>query len=229
MWELDYKESWAPKKSWFWTVVLEKTLESPLDSKIKPINPKGNKPWIFIGRTDAEAEAPVFWPPSVKSWLIGKDTDAGIDWGQEEKGMTEDEMVGWHHWLSRREFEQAPGVGDGQGNLECCSPWDHKESDSTERVNNNMSPIFLFISWIVVLSINESLVSVQLLSLVQLFVTLWTAVHLASLSITNSQSLPKLMSIESVMSSNYSILCCPLLLLLSVFSDESAPQIRWPK
>ena len=216
LWELYCEESRLLDNWCLQTVMLEKTPESPLDSKIKPINPKGNKPWIFIGRTDAEAEAPVFWPPSVKSWLIGKDTDAGIDWGQEEKGMTEDEMVGWHHWLSRREFEQAPGVGDGQGNLECCSPWDHKESDSTERVNNNMSPIFLFISWIVVLSINESLVSVQLLSLVQLFVTLWTAVHLASLSITNSQSLVKLMSMGLEMPSNHFILCHPLLFLPSI-------------
>ena len=104
------------QKHWcFWTVVLEKTIESPLDCKeMKPVNPKGNQSWIFIGRTDAKAENPILWPLDVKSWLIWKDPDAGQDWRQEEKGMTEDEMVGWHHWLSGHEFEQAPGVGDGQ-------------------------------------------------------------------------------------------------------------------
>ena len=136
MWELDYKESWAPKNWCFWTVVLEKTLESPLDCKeIKLVNPKGNQSWIFIGRTDVEAETPVFWPPYVKSWLIGKDPDAGKDWRQEEKGMTEDKMVGWHHWLNGCEFEQALGFGDGQGSLVCCSPWGHKKSDTTEWLN----------------------------------------------------------------------------------------------
>ena len=105
MWEFDYKESWAPKNWCFWTVVLEKTLDSPLDCKeIKPVNPKGNQPWIFIGKTDVEAEAPILWPPDVKS-IIGKDPHAGKDWRQEEKGTTEDEMVGWHHWLDGREFE----------------------------------------------------------------------------------------------------------------------------
>ena len=114
MWELDHEESWAPKNWCFWTVVLEKTLESPLDCKeIQPVHPKGNQSWIFTGRTDAEAETPILWPPDVKNWLIGKDPDAKKDWSQEEKGMTEDEMVGWHHWLNGREFEQAPGVGDG--------------------------------------------------------------------------------------------------------------------
>ena len=106
MWQLDYKESWAPKNWCFWTVVLEKTLESPLDCKeIQPVYPKGNQSWIFIGRTDAEAEAPIFWPPNAKKWLIGKDTDAGKDWRQEEKGTREDEMVGRHHWLYGCEFE----------------------------------------------------------------------------------------------------------------------------
>ena len=118
----------------FWIVVLEKTLESPLDSKeIKPVNPKGNQPWIFIGRTDAEA--PILWPFDVKSQLIGKEPDDGKDWRQEEKRTTEDEMVGWHHQLNGHEFEQALGVGDGQGSLECCSPWGHKESDTTEWLN----------------------------------------------------------------------------------------------
>ena len=113
------------------TVVMEKTLESPLDSKeIKPDNSKGNPPWIFIGRTDSEAEAPVLWSPDTKSWLIGKDPDAGKDWRQEEKGTTEDEKVGWHHWLNGHEFEQTPGDGKGQGSLACCSPWGHKKLDT---------------------------------------------------------------------------------------------------
>ena len=121
--ELNYKESWAPKNRCFWTVLLEKILESPLDCKeIQPVHPKGDQSWVFIGRTDAEAETPILWPPVAKSWLIGKDPDAGKNWGQEEKGMTEDEMVGWHHWLDGRESEWTPGVGDGQGGLACCSP-----------------------------------------------------------------------------------------------------------
>ena len=133
MWELDYKESWALKNWCFWTVILEKNLESPLDCKeIQPVNPKGNQSWIFIGRTDAEAETPILWPADVKNWLIWKNPDAGKDWRQEEKGMTEDEMVEWHHCLNRPEFEQAPGIGDGQGSLVCCSPWGCKESDMTE-------------------------------------------------------------------------------------------------
>ena len=136
MWALDHKESWVLKNGCVWTVVLEKTLESPLDSKeIKSVHPEGNQSWIFIGRTDAEAEAPIFCPPDAKNWLIGKDPDAGKDWRQEEKGATEDEMVGWHHWLDAHECEQALGVGDGQGNLACCSPWGRKESDTTERLN----------------------------------------------------------------------------------------------
>ena len=108
MWELDYKKSWAPKNWCFWTVVLEKTLESPLDCKeIQPVDPRGNQPWMFIGRADAEAEVPVLWPPDAKSWLIRKDLDTGKDWRQEEKGMTEDKMVGWHHQLNGHEFGQA--------------------------------------------------------------------------------------------------------------------------
>ena len=157
MWELDCKESWAPKNWGFWTVVLEKSLESPLDCKeIQPFHPKGDQSWVFIGRTDAEAETPVLWPPHSKSWLTGKDPDAGRDWGQEEMGTTEDEMSGWHHWLDRHEFESTLGVGDGQGeawraeihavaksqtllsdwtelnwtgeweSLICCGPWDRK-------------------------------------------------------------------------------------------------------
>ena len=128
--------SWAPKNWCFWTVVLEKTLESPLDCKeIQPVHSRGDQSWVFIGRTDVEAETQILWPPDVKSWLIGKDPDAGTDWGQEEKGTTEDEVVGWHHWLNGHEFEQDPGVGDGQGSLACCSPWGHKESDTTEWLN----------------------------------------------------------------------------------------------
>ena len=123
MWELDCEESWA-LKSCFWTVMLEKTLESPLDcNDIQPVHSKGDQPWDFFGRNDAEAETPVLWPPHVNSWLIGKDFDAGRDWGQEEKGRTEDEMAGWHHWLDGLEFEWTSGVGDGQGGLVCCDSW----------------------------------------------------------------------------------------------------------
>ena len=122
MWALDCEESWAPKNWCFSTVVLEKTLESPLDCKeIQPVHPKGDQSWVFIGRTDVEAETPILWPPHAKSWLIGKDSDAGRDWGQEEKGMTEDETAGWHHWLDGHEFEWTPGVGDGQAGLVCCN------------------------------------------------------------------------------------------------------------
>ena len=121
---LYYKESWTLKNWCFWTVMLEKTLESPLDCKeIQPVHPKGNKSWIFIGRTDAEAETPILWSPDAKNWLIWKDPDTGKDGRQEEKGITEDEMVGWHHRLNGHEFEQALWVGDGQGSLACCSPW----------------------------------------------------------------------------------------------------------
>ena len=130
MWELDYKEIWMPKNWCFWTVVLEKTLASHLDYKIKPVNPKGNQSWIFIGRTDTEAT--ILQLPDAKNWFIWKDPDAGKDWRQEEKGTTEDEMVGWHHWLDGCGFEQAPGDGEGQGSLACCSPWSRKELDITE-------------------------------------------------------------------------------------------------
>ena len=116
--------------------MLEKTLESPMDSKeIKLVNPKGNQSWLFIGRTDAEAETPILWPPDAKNWLIGKDADAGKDWRQEEKGTTEDEMAGWHHWLNGRESEWTLGVDDGQGGLACCSSWGCKELDRTEWLN----------------------------------------------------------------------------------------------
>ena len=135
MWELDCEEGWVPKNWSFWTVVLEKTLESPLDCKeIQPVHSE-DQPWDFFGRNDAKAETPVLWPPHAKSWLIGKDSDAGRGWGQEEKGTTEDEMAGWHHWLNGHESEWTPRVGDGQGGLACCDSWGCKESDTTERLN----------------------------------------------------------------------------------------------
>ena len=127
----------AEHQKWcFWTVVLQRALESPLDCKeIQPVQPKGDQSWVFIGRIDVEAETPTLWPPDAKNWLIGKDPDAGKDWRQEEKGMTEDEMVGWHHRLDGHEFGWTLGVGDGQGGLACCGSWGHKELDTTERLN----------------------------------------------------------------------------------------------
>ena len=124
IWELNYKDSKVLNNWCFWIVVLETTLESPL-----------NQSWIFLERSDAEAEIPILWPPDVKSWLTGKDPDAGKDQRREEKGRTEVEMVGWHHWLNGHEFGWTSGVGDGQGGLACCSPWGYKESDTTERLN----------------------------------------------------------------------------------------------
>ena len=132
MWELDNKEEWAPKNWWFLIMVLEKTLESPLDSKeIKLVNPTGNQSFISIGRTDAEAEAPILWPSDSNSQLTGKDPDAGKDWRQKEKGVAEDETVGWHHWLNGHEFEQTLGDGEGHGSLARCSPWGFKDVDTT--------------------------------------------------------------------------------------------------
>ena len=134
-------ESWTIKKAECWRIDAFrlwcwKRILSLLDSKeIQPVHPKGNQSWIFIGRTDAEAETPILWPPDAKTWLIWKDPDAGRDWGHEEKGTTEDEMVGWHHRVEGNEFEHAPRVGNGQGSLACCSPWGHKESDTTEQLN----------------------------------------------------------------------------------------------
>ena len=150
MWEVDCKESWTLKNWCFWTVVLEKTLESSLDCKeIQPVHPKGDQSWVFFGRNDVEAETPILWPPHVKSWLIGKDSDAGRDWGQEEKGTTEDEMAGWHHRLDGCEFKWTPGVGDRQEGLACCDSWGHKESDTTERLNWTYCVGFFHIStWI---------------------------------------------------------------------------------
>ena len=130
------EESWTLKNWCFWTVVLEKTLASPLDCKeIQPVHSEGDQPWEFFGRNDAKAETPILWPPHVKSWLIGKDSDAGRDWGQEDKGTTEDEMAGCHHWLDGHEFEWTLGDGDGQGGLACCDSWGCKESDTTEWLN----------------------------------------------------------------------------------------------
>ena len=127
MWELDYKESWVLENCCFWTVVLEKIPESHLDCKeIKPVDPTGNQSWILVGRTDAEAETPILWPSDAKSWLIGKDPDAGKDLGQEEKGTTEDEMVGWYHQLSGHGFGWTPGVDDRKGGLVCCGSWGAK-------------------------------------------------------------------------------------------------------
>ena len=136
MWELDCEEGWVPKNWCFWTVVLEKTLESPLYCKeIQPVHSKENQSWVFTGKTDAKAETPILWPPHAKSWLIGKVSDAGRYWGQEEKGTTEDEMAGWHHRLDGHESGWTLGVGDGQGGLACCNSWGHKELDMTERLN----------------------------------------------------------------------------------------------
>ena len=135
MWELDCEEGWAPKNWCFWTVMLEKTVESPLDFKeIQPVHSE-DQPWDFFGGNDAEAETPVLCPPHAKSWLIGKDSDAGRDWGQEEKGTPEDEMAGWHPWLGGLESEWTSGVCDGQGGLACCVSWGRKESDTNERLN----------------------------------------------------------------------------------------------
>ena len=140
MWGLNHKKDWTPKNWCFQIVVLEKTLESPLDCKeIKPVNPNGNQPWIFIDRTDAEAEAPIVWPCDAKSWPTGKDPDAGKDWGQGEKGLTEDKMVGWHHRLNQHESEQTLGESEGQGSLACCSPWGHIESNMTEQLNSMLT------------------------------------------------------------------------------------------
>ena len=143
MWELDDKESWALKNPCFWTAVFEKTLESPLGCKeTKQVNPKGNQSWIFIVRTNVEAETPTLWPPDVKNWLIGKDPDAGKDWRQ-EMAMTEDEMVGWHRWLDRQEFEQTLGAGDGQGSLAYCDSWGRKEPNRIAQLNWINRCIFL--------------------------------------------------------------------------------------
>ena len=154
MWELDCEESWAPKNWYFWSVVLEKTLESPLDCKeIQPVHPKGDQSWVFISRTDVEAETPILWPTDAKSWLIWKDPDTGKDWGQEEKGPTEVEMVGWHHQLNGHGFRWTPGVSDAQGGLACCNSWSRKELDTTEQLN------WTELNWTIYLLINPQVMS----------------------------------------------------------------------
>ena len=151
IWELYCKESLAPKNWCFWTVVLEKTLESPLDCKeIQPVHPKGYQSWVFIGRTDAEAETPILWPPDMKNWLIWKDPDDGKDWRWEEKGTTEDAMFGWHHQLNRHEFEQGLGAGEGQGGLACCSPWGHKVGHNWVSELNRTDQVFKAESFLLV-------------------------------------------------------------------------------
>ena len=136
MWELDCEEGWEPKNWCFWTAVLEKTLESSLDcKKIQPVHSEGDQPWVFFGRNDAKAETPILWPLHAKTWLFGKDPHSGRDWGQEEKGMTEDEMARWHHGVDGREFGWTLGAADGQGGLACCNSWGRKESDTTEWQN----------------------------------------------------------------------------------------------
>ena len=135
MWELDYRKLSTEELVLLNGGVGEDSWESLGLQEIQPIHPKGNQFWMFIGRTDVESETPIFWPPDEKNWLTGKDPDAGKDWRQEEKGTTENEMVGWHHWVDGHEFQQAPGVGDGQGSLVCCSPWGQKELDMTEWLN----------------------------------------------------------------------------------------------
>ena len=135
----------------FWTVVLEKTLESPLGCKeIQPVHPKGDQSWVFIGRPDVEADTPILWPPDAKGWLIWKDPDAGKDWEQEEKRTIENEMVGWHHWLNGHGFGWTPGVGDGQGGLACCGSWGRKELDMTERLNWTDPSLFNFYKTLIV-------------------------------------------------------------------------------
>ena len=146
MWELNCEESRAPKNWCFWTVVLEKTPESLLDCKeIQTVRSEGDQPWDLFGRNDAKAETPVLRPLHEKSWFIGKDSDTGRDWGQEEKGLTEDEMVGWHHWLDGCESEWTPGVGGGQGGMVCCDSWGRKESDTTEWLNWTELKVFFLI------------------------------------------------------------------------------------
>ena len=229
MWELDYKESWAPTNWCFWTVVLEKILESPLDCKeIQQANPKGNQPWVFTGRTDAEGEAPILWPPDSKKWLIWKDPDAWKYWRWEEKGTTENEMVGWHHWLNGWVWVNFR-VSNGQ---EAWSAAVHGVTKSQTWLSDWTE---LKEVWILFLTYGANMAKWKLLSRVQLFPTPWTIARQPSLSITNSQSPPKPMSIELVIPSNHFILCYPLLLLPSifptirVFSNELALRIRWLK
>ena len=178
MWELDYKESWVQKNWCFWTVVLEKTLESPLDCKaIPPVHPK-DQSWIFIGRTDVEAATPILWPPDAKNWLIWKDLDVGKDWGQEEKGTTEDEMVGWHQRLNGHGFGWTLGVGDGQGGLVCCGSWGCKESDMTEWLNwtelASSSVLLIYVSIFIIVGLKSgSLIPPALFFYLKITLAIW--------------------------------------------------------
>ena len=215
--------------------MLEKTLESPLDCKeIQPVSPKGNQSWIFIGRTDADAETPILWPPDAKNWLIGKDSDAVKDWRQDEKRMTEDSMVWWHHRVDGHEFEQALRIGDGQGSLACCSPWGCKESDTTEWLNWLKTKVSLghfenlcFYTWVgnnpAILRFKPMiLLPSQFSSVMSECLQSHVLQCQASLSITNSQSLLKFMSIELAIPFNHLIFCRPLLLLPSIFPRVKA-------
>ena len=216
---LDHKEGWVLKNWGFW-IVLEKTLESPLDSKdIKPVNPKENHPWIFTRKTEAEAEAPVVWPPDVKNQLIGKDPEAGKDWRQKEKGVTGNEMVGWHHQLKRQEPEKTMGDSEGQKILACCSSWGCKELDRTQQLNNIKCVSVQFSC-----SVMSDSLRPHGLQHARLPCPLPTPGHY-------SNSCPALL----VMPSNHLILCCPPLLppsifpSIRVFSNELVLHIRWPK
>ena len=200
MWELDYKESWAAKNWCFWTVVLEKILESSLDCmEIKPANPKGNQSWIFIGRTDADAESLILWPPDVKNWLIGKDPDAGKYWRWEEKGMTEDEMFRWHHQLDGHEFEQVSGVGDGQTAVACCSPWGRRVGHDWVNEPNWTAAIQVFLSFTIFQSLLK-IISIE---------SVMPSNHLVFCF--------PLLLLPSIFPN------------IRVFSNESALCIRWPK
>ena len=241
-------ESWTVKKAecqrcfWcFWTVVLEKTLESPLDYKeIQPVHPKGDQSWVLIGRTDVEAVTLILWPPDAKSWLIGKDPDAGKYWGQEEKEMTEDEMVGWHHRLNGHGFGWTPEVGDGQGGLAWCSSWGRKESDMIEQLNwtesrnsksfEGLLPVYVkkkLLKIEQILTHWSIFVVVQSLSHVRQFVTPGTPACQAFLSITNCLSLLKPKSIKLVMRFNHLVLCVPFCSCLWSFPASGSFRMSW--
>jgi len=207
MWELDCEESWAPKNWCFWTVVLEKTLESPLDCKeIQPVHSKGDQSWAFIGRTDAEAETLILWPPHAKSWLVGKDPDAGRDWGQEEKGTTEDEMAGWRHQLDAHEFGWTPGAGDEQGGLVSCNSWDCKELDTTEKLSwTEYSIVYKYHSFLIHSSANGHLGCLHVLAIIN-SAAMNIGVHVSLSSLVSSVCIPISGIVESYGSSISSFL-----------------------